>query len=681
MRSSRSSARQPRSCPPGCRVPTSAAGIACCPQRLRREPAALLAEGLDLQALAPAEAIVAFEAAAAGFRSLDDLEGEVAAIHTHGLVLWRENDVASLLVLHQRVVVLAAAGSTIARFVDAVGVAAVAHLTGDSSGVFTALASVEGTELDTWQPILGWFRSVAHRRDGDLERSLVALDAVADQSGGGMSLHFEQARLRTAWLLGDVDQVCVRLPILRDRYLQAGDRFDAAGAELELAAKLAWLGDADRAAAVLAAHDPVMLSIQSPMVLTMRLVAEAAVALATGDERGAAALVQADAAAMIGTPDGWYWRDRGATALVHVLAPQTRPAWEVEPLGAPHRIGLGLARALEGAREGNLTAVAALRWPEPGVVRANLPLSWVAELVAAGAAAKNPAPDALMSAVGARLRPALHALVAGASTSPTVRSAAKSLLISLPAIPNGHMRISVLGPLAISRDGALVNERELRRQRVRELLCFLVVRRRARREEITDVLWPDLDDRGHNLRVTLNYLQHVLQPERGPSDPPYFLRSNGPWLSLEGLDHLDVDAWTLDGLLDDAQQAERSGTPAAALELYREALPLWRGEPLGDVPYSDWADSERLRLRSKYTAAAIRAGELLLAAGMPSEARTAAHHAIDADRTAESSYQLLARSHLAENDLVGARQAVDDCRTALAELDLRPDIATIALLG
>ena len=99
---------------------------------------------------------------------------------------------------------------------------------------------------------------------------------------------------------------------------------------------------------------------------------------------------------MIGTPDGWYWRDRGATALVHVLAPQTRPAWEVEPLGAPHRIGLGLARALEGAREGNLTAVAALRWPEPGVVRANLPLSWVAELVAAGAAAKNPAPDALI---------------------------------------------------------------------------------------------------------------------------------------------------------------------------------------------------------------------------------------------------------------------------------------------
>ena len=61
-----------------------------------------------------------------------------------------------------------------------------------------------------------------------------------------MSLHFEQARLRTAWLLGDVDQVCVRLPILKDRYLQAGDRFDAAGAELELAAKLAWLGDADQ---------------------------------------------------------------------------------------------------------------------------------------------------------------------------------------------------------------------------------------------------------------------------------------------------------------------------------------------------------------------------------------------------------------------------------------------------
>jgi DNA-binding SARP family transcriptional activator len=243
------------------------------------------------------------------------------------------------------------------------------------------------------------------------------------------------------------------------------------------------------------------------------------------------------------------------------------------------------------------------------------------------------------------------------------------------------MRISVLGPLSISRDGALVNQGELRRQRVRELLCFLVVRRRARREDIAEELWPDLDDRGHNLRVTLNYLQRVLQPDRATSDPPYFLRSNGPWLSLEGLSHLDVDTWTLDVLLDDAQRAERSGTPAAALEFYRAALPLWSGEPFGDVPYADWADSEGARLRARYTAAAVRAGELLLAAGMPAEARAAAQHAIEADRTAESAYQLLARSHLAENDLVGARHAVDDCRTALAELDLRPGIATIALLG
>ena len=271
-------------------------------------------------------------------------------------------------------------------------------------------------------------------------------------------------------------------------------------------------------------------------------------------------------------------------------------------------------------------------WPEPGVVRANLPLSSVAELIAAAAAAKNPAPDALMSAVGARLRPALQALIAGVSTSPTVRSAAASLLISLPALPNGRLRISVLGPLSISLNGALVNQGELRRRRVRELLCFLVVRHRARREEITDEFWPDLDDRGHNLRVTLRYLQHVLQPDRATSDPPYFLRSNGPWLSLEGLDHLDVDAWTLDGLLDGAQHAERSGTPAAALELYARPCHCGAASPLVTCPTRTGLTPNEPACAASTPRPPYRARGLPLAAGMPREARAAAHHAIDASR-------------------------------------------------
>jgi DNA-binding SARP family transcriptional activator len=181
--------------------------------------------------------------------------------------------------------------------------------------------------------------------------------------------------------------------------------------------------------------------------------------------------------------------------------------------------------------------------------------------------------------------------------------------------------------------------------------------------------------------MTLSYLQRVLQPARGSSDPPYFLRSNGPWLSLEGTDRLDVDAWRLAAWLDEADAAEKAGTPAAALSAYVEALPLWRGEPFADVPYAAWAEPERARLRRRYTAAAVRAGELQLASGARPDALSAARRAIDADPTAEPAYQLLARTHLAENDLAAARQAVEACVRALAELNVRPQPATVALVA
>ena len=109
-------------------------------------------------------------------------------------------------------------------------------------------------------------------------------------------------------------------------------------------------------------------------------------------------------------------------------------------------------------------------------------------------------------------------------------------------------------------------------------------------------------------------------------------------------------------------------------------MPLWRGEPFADVSDSSWLHPERTRLRTRYTAAALRAGELLLAAGAVSEARGAAHCAIAAESGAEPAYRLLARTHLAEGDLVGARRVLDDCRAALADLGFEPNSTTASLL-
>jgi DNA-binding SARP family transcriptional activator len=303
-------------------------------------------------------------------------------------------------------------------------------------------------------------------------------------------------------------------------------------------------------------------------------------------------------------------------------------------------------------------------------------MRWVVELAAAGRAAGNPPPDALLDAVGPAARAELRTLAASAPRA--IADAAKDLMRRIPKTPSFTLRISVLGPLALSRDGEVVSHPHLRRQRVCELLCLLAARRRMRREELAFELWPEHDDPSRNLRTTLNYAQQLLESEREEGELPYFLRSDGSWLALTGEPWLQLDTDELLAHLDAADAAERDHAPAAALVHYRAALPLWRGEPYADA-LGMWVNADRSRLLTRYTDAAVRAGELLLAAGDTAAARDAAQHSIAADKTDERAYRLLARTHLAENNAASATRAIDACRAALAELGVEPDPATLAL--
>ena len=188
--------------------PISGVGVDCFRRSLRSEPEALLAAGLELQARAPIEAATRFREAAEGFRAKEDVDGELAAISHDGVVRWWLNDIAGLMDLYGRVGELRATGSARARVLEAVGLAAVAHLQGDSAGVLSALASVDDASGGEWFAVIRWLASVAHRRDGDLERAHDELDRAFERSADPQ---LEIARLRIEWLEGRVDHV-VRPP-------------------------------------------------------------------------------------------------------------------------------------------------------------------------------------------------------------------------------------------------------------------------------------------------------------------------------------------------------------------------------------------------------------------------------------------------------------------------------------
>jgi DNA-binding SARP family transcriptional activator len=255
---------------------------------------------------------------------------------------------------------------------------------------------------------------------------------------------------------------------------------------------------------------------------------------------------------------------------------------------------------------------------------------------------------------------------------------ARSLLVAAPAPPGDVTEIAVLGPLALARNGEPVTDRDLRRERVRALLAFLVGHRTTSRAAITAALWPDLDERAaaNNLRVTMTYLLRVLEPGRPAREPAYHIRVDGQAVTLVTSDWLRIDVDRFDEHVTRAARAEADGTPSLALEHNLAAIALYRGEAHEGVADADWIALERDHFRVRFVAAATRAGELLVGRGNVDEAERVARRAVEVDPWAEDAYAVLVSVALARGDRSAARRTLDRTLAALADLGVEPSEET-----
>lgn len=627
------------------------------PTRLRNQPAALLAKGIGIQAVDARGAADLFRRAAAGYKASGNSNGQLAAISREGVVRWWTNDMAGVFELYLQVVELVDAGVERGRALAAIGVAAIGHLNGDSAAVLHALNDLGDDTDRTWLPTVHWLRSVAYRREGDLASAHRELDDV--EHGLGLAdPQVEVARLRTCWLEGDVERVANALREHHQRLATADTGFLVREAAWEASARAAWLGDVE-SARELATSAPSLTDMPNVLVDVLEALAWAAIAIHERNEGQATAVltrVVSIGHAALDQPSGWYWRDRAATVMLRVLVPEFCGALLDRPLQGSHVVADQLTAAFVAARAGDTTKVAALAWPAAGVVRAHMPARWVIELAKFSLAAGNIPPDEIQ-----QLCETDGSLEDGTRSEPA------------------RLSVCVLGPLTVHRDGDEMDPPQLRRGRVRELLSYLVAHRRVRREVIATEMWPDAKDPGHNLRVTLNYLRQAIA-FRSDDGLRSLVRSTGDWLSIDDQPGGPwIDLWQLDEHLDRAEAAERAVDVAAALRHYQQLMPLWVGEPFTDVAYVSWAEPVRSRVRGRYVAAALRAGELWLSAGDLTQARRAAERALIADGYCEPAHRLLARAHLAAGHPSAAREALAACVAALADLGVEPDATTAAL--
>ena len=617
----------------------------------RQEPAGLLLAAAterilrgDLAATEP------FEHALLAARAADDVPVELAALSHLGHLAWWRDDLAAGAALCARADELAAAGWTQAEPIARFGSAMVAEIMGDPAAALRAASGVDRAALsDLLAAAADWLQARALIQLGRADEAIEYAQRACGRA------EFPAARTALTIALYQSGQIAAALAAaahldptaarsVRDRVL-----FGVVLASGS--ARLGRLEDARRAAAVAGAERDAVAGTRAAAMVEL---AHALIAVAEGDE----ATATRHAARAADPPDdpGTLFGLVPFLAATYVLVPETRPTWEAMSLGPDHRTALDAARRLIAVRGGAALGPGA---PPPDRVIAALGVHWAIEVAAASG--DDALADRCVRLAPAAVRARLHALADHEATS----AGARALLRSVPTPPTSTTVVRLLGPATLERDGGAVDHPDWRRERVRSLLAYLVVRGRTTRGEVAATMWPDLDAEAAsaNLRVTLRYLHRVLEPERDSGAAPWYVRTTGDVLEL-ATDRLVVDSRAMEAQLDIARDADRAGRTGDTLAALRGALAWWHGDFAVDV-FDEWVDHERTRLRARFLAGVVRAGELLLGRGEVDEALELGTRALLAEEWSEPAYRLVASAHLARGDRASARRTLERCRAVL----------------
>jgi DNA-binding SARP family transcriptional activator/tetratricopeptide (TPR) repeat protein/DNA-binding XRE family transcriptional regulator len=168
------------------------------------------------------------------------------------------------------------------------------------------------------------------------------------------------------------------------------------------------------------------------------------------------------------------------------------------------------------------------------------------------------------------------------------------------------VRVEVLGPLAVWRDGRLADTGAGQQRAVLGLLA-IHPGHALHRETIIDAVWAHRPPASAVSMVQsyVSQLRRLLGEHLLISDgTSYRLAVSGP--QLDALEFADLSA--------QAREAVAAGEPLAGCELFRRATALWRGEPLADVgmlrghPALTELAAQQATLILDYAAAAAAAG-------------------------------------------------------------------------
>ena len=183
----------------------------------------------------------------------------------------------------------------------------------------------------------------------------------------------------------------------------------------------------------------------------------------------------------------------------------------------------------------------------------------------------------------------LEQIVERAGPDPSPSRPARLVSSALPAIGvQGFLQTRVF------LEGHEVTAPEWRSRKAKELLLFLLCRRRATtKEELIDALWPkDTSmERSSTLKTTIYRLRQALYPELTVSDASgYFLNPDAP---------LKFDLYEFEHCLDAAGGLDNRNLSNSRMERLEKAVEIYKG-PFVNEFYAEWCQPLQRELEVKF---------------------------------------------------------------------------------
>jgi basic membrane lipoprotein Med (substrate-binding protein (PBP1-ABC) superfamily)/DNA-binding SARP family transcriptional activator len=180
------------------------------------------------------------------------------------------------------------------------------------------------------------------------------------------------------------------------------------------------------------------------------------------------------------------------------------------------------------------------------------------------------------------------------------------------------MDFRLLGPLDVAENDLPV---PLGGSRARALLALLLVHRNdvVPLDRIVDELWaePPPKTAEQVVRVYVSNLRKALEPAGSDGPPQVILTRGNGYLLRTGPDEVDVDRF--EALRAEGRRLLAAGKAVEAADALGDAISLWRGAPLQDFAYEEFATAEIARLEELRLATLEDLFDAQLAAGRDPE--------------------------------------------------------------